>query len=268
MLNFYSRLHRKALPLESKAWLSSTISKPVPKGVDRSSTDKKEGSNANEESLAQPADNFEWRTWIGESNPISFVKAPVKGEKIYIPDIRMFVPNNQKKTLVEKPARATEHDDQVMRDSSVPSEFGCKVSHAEKSEEQRKALEIEEQRRYDAKRNKYLSEEESRVSVRKEYLREPPNREGNKCYVKFLCPSLVTEAMHDSGEMWVNEICDNSGASIKISPKGHFYPTTTDRVISVSGDYEEVKSAVNILVKDLIKVSENTDSFISHHLRV
>ena len=260
MLNLYLKSHRKALPLELKVWLTTKISKPEPKGVDKSSS--KERENAKTESIVPATDDFEWRTWIGESNPISFVKAPVKGQKPYIPDIRMFVPNNPKKRLLEDPAQATEHNDQSMRDSSVSSEANPKVSPAEKVEEQRKLLEIEERIRYDAKRNKYLIEEESRVIVRQEYLREPPNRENIKCCVKFLCPPLVTEMMHDSGDKWVNEICDRSGASIEMSPKGYYYPTTTDRVIAISGDYEEVKAAIDILVRDLIKVSENTDSFV------
>ena len=222
----------------------------------QSSTSRNEDHSAATSDLKSEASNFDWRTWIGETNKIALVKQPAKDARPYIPDIRMFVPNHQRKGVPDQSTRIVK----VMKDGNINHEFDRQVSPAEKEEKRIRDHEIERQVNYDAKRNKYLSEEKCRISERIAYLQDLPHMDGYKCFIKLLCPSLVTEKMHDSGNKWVNGIREKSGATIVLSPNGHCYPHTTDRVIAISGDYIEVNAAVKILVNDLIKVCKNIDT--------
>jgi KH domain len=73
--------------------------------------------------------------------------------------------------------------------------------------------------------------------------------------IKLLCPSLVTEQMPGYGVRWIRGIRDYSGATIVISEDGELYPSTEDRVIAISGSYESIVKAINVLVPDLLTVS-------------
>lgn len=72
--------------------------------------------------------------------------------------------------------------------------------------------------------------------------------------VKILCPSVVTELMPEYGKIWLNQIIRYSGATIEISQDGEHFPFTEDRVISISGSYESIRKAVEVLVQEMIKV--------------
>jgi hypothetical protein len=73
-------------------------------------------------------------------------------------------------------------------------------------------------------------------------------------FVKMLCPSVVTESMPEYGQIWLNRIVRYSGAKIEISLDGEFFPNTEDRVIAITGSYECIRKAVEILVQDILKV--------------
>ena len=72
--------------------------------------------------------------------------------------------------------------------------------------------------------------------------------------VKILCPSVVTEQMLEYGNVWLKQIVRYSGAKIEISLDGEFFPLTEDRVIAISGSYECISKAVEVIVQDLLKV--------------
>lgn len=91
---------------------------------------------------------------------------------------------------------------------------------------------------------------------RLERLILPPTADIDKkgYQIKVLCPSIVTEQMPEYGAEWIAELSKLSGARIKISLDGEFFPFTEDRVISISGDYQSIVAAIDALVLDLLKV--------------
>ena len=101
-----------------------------------------------------------------------------------------------------------------------------------------------------------------RISLRKKNRREerrlmPPtdDPEGKGYLIKLLCPSLVTEQMPEYGASWITGIRNYSGANIVISKDGELFPRTDERVIAISGSYESIVKAINVLVPDLLSVS-------------
>lgn len=73
-------------------------------------------------------------------------------------------------------------------------------------------------------------------------------------FVKMLCPSVVTETMQEYGKVWLKQIARYSGAQIEISQDGEFFPNTEDRVIAITGSYECIRRAIEVLVQELLQV--------------
>jgi KH domain len=108
---------------------------------------------------------------------------------------------------------------------------------------------------YDPAKDKRLSLAKLRRRAERQLMPPSDDPEKKGYLIKLLCPSLVTEQMPGYGVRWIRGIRDYSGATIVISEDGELYPSTEDRVIAISGSYESIVKAINVLVPDLLTVS-------------
>lgn len=108
---------------------------------------------------------------------------------------------------------------------------------------------------YDPANDKRLSSAKLRRRAERQLMPPSDDPEKKGYLIKLLCPSLVTEQMPGYGVRWIRGIRDYSGATIVISEDGELYPSTEDRVIAISGSYESIVKAINVLVPDLLTVS-------------
>ena len=72
--------------------------------------------------------------------------------------------------------------------------------------------------------------------------------------IKFLCPSAVAGSIIGRGGSVINELNQATGAKIKVSQNGEFFPTTNDRVIAVSGSMAAISAAIHELITKIIEV--------------
>ena len=72
--------------------------------------------------------------------------------------------------------------------------------------------------------------------------------------IKFLCPSAVAGSIIGRGGSVINELNQATGAKIKVSQNGEFFPTTNDRVIAVSGSMTAISAAIHELITKIIEV--------------
>ena len=95
-----------------------------------------------------------------------------------------------------------------------------------------------------------------------------PNDDRLKNYynIKLLCPSLVTELMPEYGSIWMKDIMNQSSAEITMSLDGEHFPLTDERVIAISGTYSSISRAVDVIVKDMLKVCVIKPSVSNRHL--
>lgn len=53
----------------------------------------------------------------------------------------------------------------------------------------------------------------------------------------------------------INQLNQMTGAKIKVSQNGEFFPTTNDRVLAISGSMTAISAAIHELVTKMIEVS-------------
>lgn len=78
--------------------------------------------------------------------------------------------------------------------------------------------------------------------------------------IKFLCPSAVAGSIIGRGGSVINDLNQATGAKIKVSQNGEFFPTTNDRVIAVSGSMTAISAAIQELITRIIEVRCTVDS--------
>lgn len=73
--------------------------------------------------------------------------------------------------------------------------------------------------------------------------------------LKILCPSAVAGSIIGRGGSVINQLNQMTGAKIKVSQNGEFFPTTNDRVLAISGSMTAISAAIHELVTKMIEVS-------------
>lgn len=76
--------------------------------------------------------------------------------------------------------------------------------------------------------------------------------------IKLLCPSECIGSLIGKGGSIITSLNQYSGASIKVSQSGEFYPNTTDRVVFIVGEAEKLYVAVDNVVKIVCEVTIDT----------
>jgi hypothetical protein len=56
------------------------------------------------------------------------------------------------------------------------------------------------------------------------------------------------------GSIWIEDIMNQSSAKITMSLDGEHFPFTDERVMAISGTYRSITRAVDVIVKDMLKV--------------
>ena len=69
--------------------------------------------------------------------------------------------------------------------------------------------------------------------------------------IKILCPSECAGSIIGKGGSVISHINSISGANMKVSQSGDFFPTTSDRVILIVGEPEKLYVAIDHAVKHL-----------------
>ena len=72
--------------------------------------------------------------------------------------------------------------------------------------------------------------------------------------IKMLCPSAVAGSIIGRGGTVINQLNQTTGATIKVSQNKEYFPTTTDRVIAISGNVDAISAALVELVTKMIEV--------------
>ena len=72
--------------------------------------------------------------------------------------------------------------------------------------------------------------------------------------LKILCPSAVAGSIIGRGGSVINQLNQMTGAKIKVSQNGEFFPTTNDRVLAISGSMTAISAAIHELVTKMIEV--------------
>ena len=70
--------------------------------------------------------------------------------------------------------------------------------------------------------------------------------------IKILCPSEYAGSIIGRGGTVISSINQISGASIRVSQNGEYYPTTTDRVIFIFGEPNNLYIAVDHVIKVIL----------------
>lgn len=71
---------------------------------------------------------------------------------------------------------------------------------------------------------------------------------------KVLCPQLGIGAILGKGGSVINEICQVTGAKIKVTQSNEYFPETTDRVISLSGSIPSLEAVIDQVVGRISEV--------------
>lgn len=90
------------------------------------------------------------------------------------------------------------------------------------------------------------------------------------CYLKMLVSNLVAGSIIGKNGAVINTIENKTGASMKLSPTGSFFPGTSERVVVMSGLQEQVTAAMAIILEKVGEVttvqyapSDSRDSQVS-----
>ena len=82
------------------------------------------------------------------------------------------------------------------------------------------------------------------------------------CYAKFLLPDRVAGSVIGRGGQVLQEFEHTSGAQIKVSPPKAFFPTTSDRMVMLSGEIPCIVSAVGLVVNKLLEHGADENSMM------
>lgn len=88
----------------------------------------------------------------------------------------------------------------------------------------------------------------------------PPSADGDHL-LKLLCPSAIAGSIIGRGGSVISQLNQATGAKIKVSQNGEFFPTTNDRVIAISGSMTAINAAVHEITTKMIQVNLTLLSF-------
>ncbi|CAM9581174.1 unnamed protein product [Chrysoparadoxa australica] len=74
---------------------------------------------------------------------------------------------------------------------------------------------------------------------------------GHLTSVRLLVPNFIAGRLIGHGGQSIREIQANSGAAVRISTSGVYFPGTQDRVVLVTGKHEEVKAMCRVLLEKI-----------------
>jgi RNA-binding protein Nova len=67
---------------------------------------------------------------------------------------------------------------------------------------------------------------------------------------------LIIGSIIGKGGSVINQLNATTGAKIKVSQNGEFFPTTNDRVLALSGSQETIGAAITEIVTKMIEVRD------------
>ena len=74
------------------------------------------------------------------------------------------------------------------------------------------------------------------------------------CYFKIILPDKVTGSVIGRGGQVLMEYENRTGAQVKVSPTRTFFPTTNERMIMISGEFDQIRSMFPFV---LVKLQEH-----------
>ncbi|KAI8539727.1 hypothetical protein RHMOL_Rhmol09G0205200 [Rhododendron molle] len=84
--------------------------------------------------------------------------------------------------------------------------------------------------------------------------RDSPTREGTEknTHIRFLVSNAEAGSVIGKGGTTISEFQSQSGARIQLSRNHEFFPGTSDRIIMVSGTFDEILKAVDLILSKLL----------------
>ncbi|OAY81114.1 protein BTR1-like isoform X2 [Ananas comosus] len=113
----------------------------------------------------------------------------------------------------------------------------------------------------DAPDSPYASSPDAAAAKRSQPPRSPAEDDKEKTtHVRFLVSNTAAGCVIGKGGSTINDIQSQSGARIQLSRSHEFFPGTSDRVIMVSGVFNEVIKAMELILERLLsEVEESND---------
>ncbi|KAJ4778439.1 RNA-binding protein Nova-1 [Rhynchospora pubera] len=108
----------------------------------------------------------------------------------------------------------------------------------------------------------YASSPEN-AARRSEQPRSPEEEDKEKpTQVRFLVSNTAAGCIIGKGGQTINEFQSESGARIQLSRSHEFFPGTSDRIILISGFYDDIMKAIELILRKLLDeaAEETTDS--------
>ncbi|WVZ73102.1 hypothetical protein U9M48_021450 [Paspalum notatum var. saurae] len=89
---------------------------------------------------------------------------------------------------------------------------------------------------------------------------QPPSEEGDDkekpTHLRFLVSNTAAGCIIGKGGSTINDFQSQSGARIQLSRSNEFFPGTNDRIIMVSGLFDEVMKAMELILEKLLSEGE------------
>ncbi|KAL6545391.1 hypothetical protein OROGR_009265 [Orobanche gracilis] len=80
----------------------------------------------------------------------------------------------------------------------------------------------------------------------------PPDNEEKATYLRFLLSNAEAGSIIGKGGSTINDIQSQSGARIQLSRNFEYFPGTSDRIIMVSGQVDDILKAVDLILSKLL----------------
>ncbi|KAM0942034.1 putative K domain-containing protein [Dioscorea sansibarensis] len=84
-----------------------------------------------------------------------------------------------------------------------------------------------------------------------------PDGKSKSAYIRFLASNLAAGSIIGKGGSTINEFQAMTGARIQLSRNHEFFPGTTDRIIMVSGTFDEIMRAMELIIEKLSHEEED-----------
>lgn len=84
-----------------------------------------------------------------------------------------------------------------------------------------------------------------------DYLLFPTDDKEKPTFIKFLVSNLDAGCIIGRGGSTITEIQALSGARIQLSRNHEFFPGTSDRIIMISGVFDEIMKATDLILEKL-----------------
>ena len=82
------------------------------------------------------------------------------------------------------------------------------------------------------------------------------------CYFKLILPDKVTGSVIGRGGQVLSEYEHRTGAQVKVSPARTFFPTTNERMIMMSGEFDQIRGMIPLILGKLEEHGMGRDNML------